>query len=254
MDQPAFRVSLFRSAVGYRKLPFSANCRGRNRRTKLAIPLACDGFRETNDHQASKFGAGRNCVVLHSHELSIQDAKGPIGLPNFYGDRIVHSADINVEHRYHLDQPSDDAAQMQRWRFLTGTDKDVLSNGSLGRRPNAMIDTPEDVIYWSAPTIFLHIPKAAGNSVKELFVKGFLKDQRGKRHEEGHTQTQSLHIDTRRDWDLDRRSKKMHAVLYGAFAFGACASHSKAPCAYYVVFHRCSHVTACCNSPSLGPS
>jgi hypothetical protein len=23
-------------------------------------------------------------------------------------------------------------------------------------------------------------------------------------------------------------------VLYGAFAFGACSSHSKAPCAYYV--------------------
>ncbi|EGB09318.1 hypothetical protein AURANDRAFT_71427 [Aureococcus anophagefferens] len=125
MDQPAFRVSLFRSAVGYRELPASANCRGRNRRTKLAIPLVCDGFREPSDNLAAKFGAGRNCVILHSHELSIQTAEGP----------------------------------------------------------------------------------AAGNSVKELFVKGFLKEHRSKQLKG--SKTQSLHIDTRREWDLNKKLKKV---------------------------------------------
>ena len=229
MDQPAFRVSLFRSAISYRELPFSANCRGRNRRTKLAIPLACDGFRETSDHQASRFGAGFDCVILHSHELSIQSAKGPIGLPNFFGDRTVRATDADFQHRYGPpDEPStEDRAHTQRRRLLTAR-SGIFTNISVDHAK------PTDMNYWRAPTVFLHIPKVAGNSVKELFVKGFLKDQRSNQQKRGSIKTQSLHIDTRRDWDLDTKSKKMHPVLYGAFAFGACASHSQAPCAYYV--------------------
>jgi hypothetical protein len=241
MDQPAFRVSLFRSAVGYRELPSSANCRGRNRHTKLAIPLACDGFRETSDRQASRYGAGRDCVILHSHELSIQNAKGPNGLPNFYGDRAVSAIDTDFKHRYGLpdELTTDNDAHTRGLRSLlvrAGALVDMSINGSLYLHTSATAK-PADLTYWRAPTVFLHIPKAAGNSVKELFVKGFLKDQRGNQ-QKGSVKTQSLHIDTRRDWDLDTKSKKMHAVLYGAFAFGACDSHSQAPCAYYVVLRE----------------
>ena len=231
MDQPAFRVSLYRSAVGYRELPFSANCRGRNRRTKLAIPLACDGFRETSDHQAAKLGTGRKCVVLHSHELSIQSAEGPNGLPNFYGDRIVRPYESDFEHRYGANQIGNESnGRSSRAYTLSGSPPNITLN-----RQQFTTALPRDVTYWRAPAIFLHIPKAAGNSVKELFAKGFLKNHRSKQQLKGNAKAHSLHIDTRRDWDVTTaKSKKTHLVLYGAFAFGACASHSHAPCAYYV--------------------
>lgn len=230
MDQPAFRVSLFRSAVGYRELPASANCRGRNRRTKLAIPLVCDGFREPSDNLAAKFGAGRNCVILHSHELSIQTAEGPVGLPNFYGDRTIRAVDADFDRRYDaLHRPNDNHARSQTvGNVVSG----ALSSSIFVNRSWRVTTPPDDIVYWQSPTVFLHIPKAAGNSVKELFVKGFLKEHRSKQLKG--SKTQSLHIDTRREWDLNKKLKKVHLVLYGAFAFGACSSHSKAPCAYYV--------------------
>ncbi|KAJ8605306.1 hypothetical protein CTAYLR_002330 [Chrysophaeum taylorii] len=164
MDQPAFRAALFKSGATFGILDRKYNCRGRDRRRKEAIPLACGS-------KDDRFG---RCVVIHSHAIT-PDPPDPNGLPNF---------------------------------FLSNVSADVYRN---------------------APAVFLHIPKAAGNSVKQLFVKRVLR-RRGR--------DRSLHIDTRRAWDSDLSGEQRSeaAVLYGAFSFGACATHPKGPCAYYVIF------------------
>mmetsp|Transcript_9486 Transcript_9486/g.13128 ORF Transcript_9486/g.13128 Transcript_9486/m.13128 type:complete len:529 (-) Transcript_9486:622-2208(-) len=116
--------------------------------------------------------------------------------------------------------------------------KDQLSAAST---PNALSNfylwknnaKNDDHIYRKVPTVFLHIPKAGGNSAKKLFVKGIL-------HRHRQQQLRSLHIQTRWEWDqiLSPAEKKKVMVLYGAFSFGACTSHPLKPCAYYVIFRH----------------
>lgn len=177
MDQPAFRVALYTSDVTFAALEREYNCRGRDRKTKKALPLACGGLLPEDSE----------CAVLHSHDLTPDNAEGPFGLPNFY----------------------------------------LLPEGDERRSA-----------YKTAPAIFLHIPKAAGNSVKQLFVKQVLLEQRSKQQGQNQQQgklEQSLHIDTRRAWD--QRPSKDALVMYGAFSFGACANHPIGkPCAHYVIF------------------
>jgi len=113
-----------------------------------------------------------------------------------------------------------------------------------GGLPNFYLRTAlSDGVYHTAPSVFMHIPKAAGNSVKELFVKGFLKESRaGERHA---VRAQSLHIDSRRAWDQRASAKRAASLFYGAFGFGACSRLALAPCAYYVVLrHPVSRVVS----------
>jgi len=148
------------------------------------------------------------CIVINSRVPSIPGFPGPLSLPNFYCNRSTDPNTSTTPHPY-----------------------PVLA----------------DVIYWHAPAIFLHIPKAAGNSVKRLFVKGYLKHKRTKYKRDGGSAMQSLHIDTRYDWEVKSNTRRSPAILYGAFAFGACASHSIAPCAYYVV----RHISVCLSASYL---
>lgn len=174
MDQPAFRVALYKSSIEFVALDRAYNCRGRDRITKTALPLACGGLVQ-NDENA-------DCIILHSHDVTPDSAAGPTGLPNFYLSRSKAS------------------------------------------------------LYQSAPTVFLHIPKAAGNSVKLLFVKNVLVNHRRRRTVGNDARLeQSLHIDTRREWD-NGNQRASALVLYGAFAFGACSTHPLKPCAHYVIF------------------
>ena len=213
--------------------------------TRLALLSACPNIVKDVADQASTYSAIRDCVVLHSRELSRQSTQGPIGLPNFFSNRggqLVKNDSTQPENNIIKD--------------LSGI------NLPKTRATRAKDLEPDDAIYRNAPTIFLHIPKAAGNSVKKLFVKGFLLKQRISQHPGAKVKMQSLHIDTRRDWDVKKQAKHPYGVLFGAFAFGACASHPQAPCAYYVacnprdnMFH--SYVAliipgpsrACCSNP-----
>jgi len=189
--------------------------------TRLALLSACPNIVKDVADQASTYSAIRDCVVLHSRELSGQSTQGPIGLPNFFSNRggqLVKNDSTQPENNIIKD--------------LSGI------NLPKTRATRAKDLEPDDAIYRNAPTIFLHIPKAAGNSVKKLFVKGFLLKQRNSQHPGAKVKMQSLHIDTRRDWDVKKQAKHPYGVLFGAFAFGACASHPQAPCAYYVVLRE----------------
>lgn len=55
--------------------------------TRLALLSACPNIVKDVADQASTYSAIRDCVVLHSRELSGQSTQGPIGLPNFFSNR-----------------------------------------------------------------------------------------------------------------------------------------------------------------------
>ena len=185
--------------------------------TKLAPLLACPTIVKDIEHRTSTYRAIQDCAVLHSRELSSQSTQGPIGLPNFFSNRgrQLMKNDSAQPHN-----PNYNLKVLSGLKLLKTRAKDLK---------------PDDATYRNAPTVFLHIPKAAGNSVKKLFVKGFLLEQRNSQQLGAKIKMQSLHKDTRRDWDIKKQAKHPYAVLFGAFAFGACASHPQAPCAYYVV-------------------
>lgn len=220
LGQHAFRASLFHSGVGYSKLPVSSSCFVQEPLTKLAPLLACPTIVKDIEHRTSTYRAIQDCAVLHSRELSSQSTQGPIGLPNFFSNRgrQLMKNDSAQPHN-----PNYNLKVLSGLKLLKTRAKDLK---------------PDDATYRNAPTVFLHIPKAAGNSVKKLFVKGFLLEQRNSQQLGAKIKMQSLHIDTRRDWDIKKQAKHPYAVLFGAFAFGACASHPQAPCAYYVVLRE----------------
>ena len=70
MDQPAFRIALWRTNASHIALCGALNCRGWHRRE--AVPLACGGFggaRAALTDAQRPLAGGRGCVVLHSHIL-----------------------------------------------------------------------------------------------------------------------------------------------------------------------------------------
>ena len=79
MDQPAFRIALWRTNASHVALCGALNCRGWHRRE--AVPLACGGFggaRAALTDAQRPLAGGRGCVVLHSHILP-RDSSGTAG-------------------------------------------------------------------------------------------------------------------------------------------------------------------------------
>jgi hypothetical protein len=83
--------------------------------------------------------------------------------------------------------------------------------------------------YHSARSVFIHVPKSAGNSIKTGLVP-FLAHSLN-------TQSMLLSVNSREEWPRLSLTKKMsHKVLFGCFAMGVCSSTQS--CAHYVILRE----------------
>jgi hypothetical protein len=107
----------------------------------------------------------------------------------------------------------------------------IRSSWPVGRMENfyTKARSEDRANYRSARSVFIHVPKSAGNSIKLGLVPFLARSL--------NTKSMLLSVNSRAEWaSLPKATKISHKVLYGCFAMGVCSPHQK--CAHYVILRE----------------